>query len=80
LPRPTGLLCLTMGATCPQESPMPYHDHPLTRAYILSTKATEQKQLAESMKLIRQLELMMKPKEVAACKLAAEVLTERGYA
>lgn len=57
---------------------MPYHDHPLTQAYILSTRATEQKQLAESMRLIRQLELMMKPHEVAACKLAAEVLIERG--
>jgi hypothetical protein len=59
---------------------MPYHDHPLTRAYILSTRATEHKQLAENMKLIRQLELMMKPQEVAACKLAAEVLIERNHA
>jgi hypothetical protein len=74
----TGHLNLTTGATCPQESPMPYHDHPLTRAYILSTRTTEQKQLAESMRLIHQLELMMKPQEVAACKLAAEVLIERG--
>lgn len=56
---------------------MPYQDHPLTRAYILSTKATEQNQLAETMRLIRQLENMMKPQEVAACKLAAEVLIER---
>jgi len=56
---------------------MPYQDHPLRRAYILSTKATEQNQLAETMRLIRQLENMMKPQEVAACKLAAEVLIER---
>lgn len=76
----TGLLCTTTGATFPQEIPMPYHDHPLTRAYILSTRATEHKQLAESMRLIRQLEAMMKPQEVAGCKLAAEVLIERNHA
>jgi len=56
---------------------MPQHDHPLTLAYIASTKAASQAGISQAMRLVRSLERDASVTLVAQCKLAAEVLIER---
>jgi hypothetical protein len=59
---------------------MPNQNHPLTRAYILGARATNHQAMAEAMRLIHACEKGLDQLTIDQCKLAAEVMIERGDA
>ena len=55
----------------------PYADHPLTKMYLAAAKASTHDQMRAAMDMSRSVERMVNPQTIAACKLAAEVISER---
>jgi hypothetical protein len=53
------------------------HDHPLTKIYLKGATARDHMQMRAVMDIARFLEQSASEREIAACKLAAEVLIER---
>ena len=62
------------------ERHMPNQNHPLTRAYILGARATTSAAMTEAVRLIRACEGAADQLTIDQCKLAAEVMLERGIA
>lgn len=58
----------------------PESQNPLTLALIQSTRATTHTDMVQAARLIRALESKLTGCEVDRCRLAAEVLLERGLA
>ena len=57
---------------------LPNQNHPLTRAYMLGARATSPQAMTEAMRLIRACEGGVDKLTVDQCKLAAEIMIERG--
>lgn len=57
---------------------LPNENHPLTEAYVRSVSVRSHDALREVSRLIAHLEKICDEVTVAQCKLAAEVLLERG--
>lgn len=58
----------------------PESENPLTLALIQSTRVKNHADMVQAARLIRALESQRKSCEIARCRLAAEVLIERGQA
>ena len=59
---------------------LPNQAHPLTLAYIAGARATTHQAMTDAVRMIRTLEKEATEQTIAACKVAAEILIERGQA
>ena len=59
---------------------LPNQNHPLTRAYMMGARATTTEAYTEALRLIRACEGDADQLTIDQCKLAAEVMIERGVA
>lgn len=57
---------------------LPNQHHPLTRAYLLGARSTTQSAFSEAQRVIRACEGAADQLTIDQCKLAAEVMIERG--
>jgi len=59
---------------------LPNQTHPLTLAYIAGARATTHQAMTDAVRMTRALEKEATEQTIAACKVAAEILIERGQA
>lgn len=59
---------------------LPNQNHPLTRAYMLGARSTTAPAYSEALRLIRACEERADQLTIDQCKLAAEIMIERGVA
>ena len=59
-------------------SMLPQQNHPLTRAYLLGARSNTNQAYAEALRLIRACEADADQLTIDQCKLAADVMIERG--
>ena len=71
-PRLSGLLFQKDNSMLPQQN------HPLTRAYLLGARSNTTQAYAEALRLIRACEADADQLTIDQCKLAADVMIERG--